>query len=166
VLQQSDHFDARLKPLILCTVDVSYGGDQGFSQAITLAEDSLSNVKFVQEKKVINKFFENISLDTGMIVFGVDDTMKALELGALDTMMLFDNIEVMRYEIKNPVKNETKVFLLNATQEQDPKYFKDAETGVDLEVVSCESLADWICLNYRSYGINIEFITDKSPDGF
>ena len=166
VLQQSDHFDARLKALILCTVDVSYGGDQGFSQAITLAEDSLTNVKFVQEKKVINKFFENISLDTGMIVFGVDDTMKALELGALDTMMLFDNIEVMRYEIKNPVKNETKVFLLNATQEQDPKYFKDAETGVDLEVVSCESLADWICLNYKSYGINIEFITDKSPDGF
>ena len=52
-----------------------------------------------------------------MIVFGVDDTMKALELGALDTMMLFDNIEVMRYEIKNPVKNETKIFLLNATQE-------------------------------------------------
>ena len=50
-------------------------------------------------------------------MFGVDDTMKALDLGALETMMLFENIEVMRYEIKNPVKNETKVYLLNATQE-------------------------------------------------
>ena len=66
---------------------------------------------------MIGKFFENISLDTGLIVFGVDDTMKALDLGALETMMLFENIEVMRYEIKNPVKNETKVYLLNATQE-------------------------------------------------
>ena len=37
---------------------------------------------------------------------------------------------------------------------------------MDLEVVSSESLADWICLNYKKYGINIEFITDKSPDGF
>jgi peptide chain release factor subunit 1 len=60
-----------------------------------------------------------------MIVFGVEDTMKALECGALETMLLFENIEIMRYEIKNPVKNETNVFLLNAKQETDPKYFKD-----------------------------------------
>ena len=166
VMQQSDHFEFRLKALIIATVDVSYGFDQGFNQAITLAQDSLTNVKFVQEKKVIGRFFEAIALDTGMIVFGVEDTMKALELGALETMMLFENIEIMRYEIKNPVKNETKTYLLNAQQEQDPKYFKDAETGVDLEVVSSESLADWLCLNYKSYGITIEFITDKSPDGF
>lgn len=114
VMQQSDHFDQRLKPLIITTVDVSYGFDQGFAQAITLAQDCLTNVKFVKEKKVIGRFFEAIALDTGMITFGVEDTMKALELGALETMMLFENIEIMRYEIKNPVKNETKIFLLNA----------------------------------------------------
>jgi peptide chain release factor subunit 1 len=48
-----------------------------------------------------------------------------MEHGALETMMLFENIEIMRYEIKNPVTNEIKVHLLNAQQEQDPKYFKD-----------------------------------------
>ena len=101
-----------------------------------------------------------------MITFGVQDTMKALDLGALETMMLFENIEIMRYEIKNPVTNVSKTYLLNAQQEQDPKYFKDPETGVDLEVVSSEPLADWICLHYKEYGISIEFITDKSPDGF
>jgi peptide chain release factor subunit 1 len=73
-----------------------------------------------------------------MIVFGVEDTMKALELGALETMLLFENIEVMRYEIKNPVQNETKIFLLNAIQEKDPKYFKDQETGQDCEVMASE----------------------------
>jgi peptide chain release factor subunit 1 len=166
VMQQSDHFDQRLRSIVIATVDVSYGQDQGFNQAITLAADSLASVKFVQEKKVIGRFFEEIALDSGMITFGVQDTIKAMELGALETMMLFENIEVMRYEIKNPVSGEVKVHLLNAQQEQDPKYFKDAESGVDLEVVSSESLADWLCLNYKSYGIQIEFITDKSPDGF
>lgn len=89
-----------------------------------------------------------------------------MEHGALETMMLFENIEIMRYEVKNPVKGTTTVHLLNAQQEQDPKYFHDEESGVDLEVVSAESLADWLCLNYKNYGIKIEFITDKSPDGF
>jgi len=27
-------------------------------------------------------------------------------------------------------------------------------------------LSDWICLNYQAFGVKIEFITDKSPDGF
>ena len=125
VLQQSDHFDQRIKNCIITTVDVSYGMDQGFNQAITLAQDSLTNVKFVHEKKIIGKFFEEISLDTQMITFGVQDTIKAMEHGALETMMLFENIEIMRYEIKNPVTNEVKVHLLNAQQEQDPKFFHD-----------------------------------------
>jgi peptide chain release factor subunit 1 len=131
-----------------------------------MGADLLSNVKFVQEKKVIGKFFEAIALDTGMIVFGVEDTMKALEIGALETMLLFENIEIMRYEIHNPARNETKVYLLNSVQEKDPKYFKDPETGTDLDVINSEQLADWICVNYKKYGINIEFITDKSSDGF
>ena len=34
-------------------VDVSYGGENGFNQAIELASEALGNVKFIQEKKLI-----------------------------------------------------------------------------------------------------------------
>ena len=112
-VQESDHFDKRLKEVKLATIDVSYGMEQGLNQAISLAADSLMNVKFVHEKKIIGKFFDESALDTGMIVFGVEDTMKAMELRNLETIMLFENIEVTRYEIKNPVKDETKVYYLN-----------------------------------------------------
>lgn len=71
----------------------------------------------------------------------------------------------MRYEIRNPAKGETKVHLLNEKQEKDNKYFKDEETGTDLEVVASEQLADWLLMNYKKYGIFIEFITDKSSEG-
>lgn len=37
-------------------VDVSYGGENGFNQAIELASDALANVKFIQEKKLIGNF--------------------------------------------------------------------------------------------------------------
>jgi peptide chain release factor subunit 1 len=78
-------------------VDVSYGGENGFNQAITLASDALTNVKFVAEKKIISKFFEEIAQDTGMIRFGVHDTMRALEIGALETLLLFEDIDMIRY---------------------------------------------------------------------
>ena len=80
-----------------------------------MAADAIGNVRFVQEKKVVGKFFEQIALDTGMVVFGVEDTMKALEIGALETMLLFEDIQIMRYEIRNPAKGETKVHLLTST---------------------------------------------------
>ena len=40
---------------------MSYGGENGFNQAIELAAESLANVKFIQEKKLIGKYFDEIS---------------------------------------------------------------------------------------------------------
>lgn len=80
----------------------------------------MGGVRFIQEKKVIGKFFENIALDTGLFVFGVNDTIKALEIGALETMLLWEELAIMRYEIRNPVKGETRIHLLTETQEKDP----------------------------------------------
>jgi peptide chain release factor subunit 1 len=112
-LMQSDLFDKRLLPTICKVVDVSYGGENGLNQAITLSADALSNVKFVAEKKLISKFFQEIDLDTGMVVFGVDDTMRAMEGGAVDLILLYEDLDINRYVIKNPVKGDTRILHLN-----------------------------------------------------
>ena len=75
-LHQSDMFDLRLQEKVITTVDVSYGGENGFNQAIELSAEKLGDVKFIQEKKLICKFFDEISLDSGQYCFGVDETMK------------------------------------------------------------------------------------------
>ena len=49
-LSESDLFDPRLEAKVIKIVDVSYGQENGFSQAITLAADALQNVRFVAEK--------------------------------------------------------------------------------------------------------------------
>lgn len=49
-LGQSEMFDERLQQKIVKIVDVSYGGENGFNQAIDLSADSLANVRFVNEK--------------------------------------------------------------------------------------------------------------------
>lgn len=165
-LSETDMLDKRLAPVIVAVVDVSYGGENGLSEAITLAADALTNVKFVAEKRLVSKFFEEIALDTGMVVFGVEDTMKAMEIGALETMMLFEDLEINRYVLKNPVKGNTTTILLNPTQEKNTKYFKDQETGQDYDVIEKDPLAEWLCNNYSRFGVKIEFITDKSQEGF
>lgn len=70
-------------------------------QAIELAAESLSNVKFVQEKRLIQKYFDEISQDTGKYCFGVDDTLKALELGSVETLIVWENLDITRYVLRN-----------------------------------------------------------------
>merc|ERR1719182_1177893 len=100
-LAQADCFDPRILAKVIKTVDVSYGGENGFNQAIELCAETLANVKFIQEKKLISKYFEEISQDTGKFCFGIGDTLKGLEMCAIETLIVYENLETMRYELKN-----------------------------------------------------------------
>ena len=71
-----DMLDSRIKNAVVKIVDVSYGGDNGFNQAIELSADTLANVKFVQEKKLISSYFDELARDTGKVCYGVNDTLK------------------------------------------------------------------------------------------
>lgn len=57
-----------MPPLVLKTVDVCYGEENGFNQAIELSQDVIGNLKFIKEKKLLSQFFNEISLDTGRFV--------------------------------------------------------------------------------------------------
>ena len=56
--------------------------------------------------------------------------------------------------------------MLNPSQQKNPKYFRDSENQVDYEVVESEPLAEWLCNNYSKFGVKLEFITDRSQEGF
>uniref|UniRef100_A0A0D9VA33 eRF1/Pelota-like N-terminal domain-containing protein n=1 Tax=Leersia perrieri TaxID=77586 RepID=A0A0D9VA33_9ORYZ len=164
-LSQSDMFDQRLQAKILKVVDVSYGGENGFNQAIEISAEVLSNVKFIQEKKLIGKYFEEISQDTGKYVFSVDDTMAALEMGAVETLIVWENLDVNRYVLKNSATGETVVKHFNKAQEADQSNFRDKATSAELEVMDKTLLLEWFAENYRQFGCSLEFITNKSQEG-
>nr|XP_043621317.1 eukaryotic peptide chain release factor subunit 1-3-like [Erigeron canadensis] len=163
-LSQSDMFDPRLQARILNVVDVSYGGENGFNQAIELSAEILANVKFIQEKRLIGNYFEEISQDTGKYVFGVDDTLKALEMGAVEILIVWENLDINRYMLKNTTTGEIVIKHLNKDQEADQSNFRDADTNVELEVQKL-SLLKWFANEYKKFGCMLEFVTNKSQEG-
>jgi peptide chain release factor subunit 1 len=167
-LKNSDMFDQRLNTKVIKLVDVSYGGENGFNQAIDMCGEVLEGVKFIQEKKLIQKYFDEISMDTGKFCFGVDDTIKAMELGAVETLIVWENLEINRYVLTNPSTGATKTLFLNPAQERIRSLFQGRdENGADieLEVTDKVSLVEWFANNYMNYGAALEFVTDKSQEG-
>jgi len=163
-LSTSDMFDQRLRSIILKIVDVSYGGDNGFNQAIELSAEVLTNVKFVQEKKLIGSFFEEISQDTGKYCFGVEDTLRGLDLGAVQILIVWENLDVTRYQIKNPTGEKDTILFLTKEQEKDTTNFR-SEDGAELDIVESMPLVEWFANNYKSFGATLEFVTNRSQEG-
>lgn len=163
-LAESDMFDARLKAILVKIVDVSYGGENGFNQAIELSGESLLNVKFIQEKKLISQYFEEISQDSGKFCYGVNDTLQALELGAVHTLIVWENLEHNRFVLKAS-NGEEVVKYLNKQQSSQPEQFLDKDTSENMEVIDSMPLIEWFANNYKKFGANLQIVTNKSQEG-
>jgi peptide chain release factor subunit 1 len=164
-LMRSDLFDPRLAKIVIKMVDVSYGGENGFNQAIEYSADTLGSVKLMKEKKLLQNYMDEISRDTGKYCFMVEDTLKALDLGAVEDLIVWENLEVNRYVLRNASSGEDRIVHLNPEQEKNESFFHDPETGVELEVVEKETMVEWLANHYKDYGCNLEFVTDRSGEG-
>lgn len=164
-LQNDANFDPRLKKAVIKTIDVSYGGENGFSQAIELASECLNNVKYFKEKALVSHFFELIAKETGTYCYGVEDTLNALEMSAVKTLIIYESLTVERIEVEHPVSGEIVVHYLKPGEDKKKNIYQDPESGLELKEVSRVPLVEWFADNYKNHGATLEFITDKSQEG-
>ncbi|EJD48830.1 peptide chain release factor eRF/aRF subunit 1 [Auricularia subglabra TFB-10046 SS5] len=165
-LSHSDMFDPRLAAKVIRVVDVSYGGENGLNQAIDLAADSLTNVRLVVEKQLIQSYFDEISRDTGKSCFGVADTLKAMEMGAIDTLLVWESLDVKRHVLLNAAGDEVVVHIRGGMEKADA--FLDPSTGREMDRApntEPQNLLEWLAENYSRFGAKLEFVTDRSQEG-
>jgi peptide chain release factor subunit 1 len=131
----------------------THGGEQGFNQAIESSADTLTNVKLLKEKKLLQQYMDEIAQDTGKYCFMVEDTLKALELGAVEELIIWDNLETQRFLLRNQSTGEEKVIYLNKDQESEDRHFRDPVTNVELDTIEKEPLVEWFANNYKQIRI-------------
>ena len=150
---------------VIKIIDISYGMENGLHAAIEQSSETLSNVKLMHEKKVIQKYFEEIAQNTGKYSFMIKDTITALEMSAIDTIIVWEDLNINRITLYNSKSEGNIVLYLTEEQEKNDKYFFDTETGVKLEMKEKVNFLEWIAENYKSFGANLELVTDRSQEG-
>ena len=164
-LYKSDLFDPRLSKKVLKVVDVSYGSENGFNEAIRLSEEVLENVNYIQEKNLIAKFFNEINIDSPKIVFGVNDTMRMLEMSVVDLLIIWEDLDYARIVLVDADKSEHVIYLKSEQLSEGSKTFKNLKSGIECQILKIEPLNEWLIENYKNLGFKLQFITDKSPEG-
>jgi len=155
----SHRLDPRLQKIVLNVVDVAYGGHQGLNQAITLAADSLRNVALMRQKKLFSKFFEEVATDSGKFCFGPIDTVQAVEGGLAETVLVWENLGIIRHVMRHKYTQEIQVVFKKARENPD------VDGTNNWEVVESIPLIDWLVDNYKHYGTKLEIVKMLQGEG-
>lgn len=161
-LNQSNLFDPRLQSIVLKLVDVSYGGENGFNQAIELSSDCLSSLRFVREKKMLSAYFNEVAKNSGLYCFGTRDTFSALELGAVSDLFVYEDLDVNRYVVRDKESGKEKVVFLDAKEQSS---IQTHLSSTRYEIKETNLLVDWLSMNFKSYGTKLHLLSDKSQEG-
>jgi len=161
--QLAKALDPRLTGCIIEVVDVSYGFAQGLHQAIELTSNSLKNIALVQQKKLLSAYFEEVQTDSGKICYGIDDTLAALSTGAMETLVVWEDLKITRHVIKNnKTGEETVVFLKEDAQ---PILKDENNPDEKLEIIDSSPLVDWFAEHFEEFGTQLQLVQDATPEG-
>jgi peptide chain release factor subunit 1 len=148
--------DHRLLSIVVAIVDISYGGESGFNQAINLTKESLGNLKFIHEQNVVSTLFEEIHRD-GHYAIGTEDTNYALTNGLLETLIIWNDLKYVRVELVKNSTSETQILYLS---EKD-----NLDESAEWTVLSKVALLDWVLEHYNEFGAVIELVSDETDVG-
>lgn len=155
-LFQSDLLDPRLKNTVIGIVDISYGGESGFNEAIHNGSHLLTEMRFTEEKRIMSRYFQSIEKDENLTVNGVHETMSYLEMGLVDTLIVWDDLDLVRIQ-----SGEGLVIYKSKKMDKD----KRNDTAPSYDGPPGLPLIEILLSDYKNYGCKLEIVSDKTPQG-
>jgi len=144
--------DSKITDKILAMVDLQYGGEAGFHQAVELSASVLKNTRFMKEQNILQKFFDQIVLD-GRYCYSPSSTISALEGGLIETLIVYEDLQCFRTELVSVNDPSEKKIVYK-------QFFEDNYSGY--KIVSSLPLLDWILEHYKEFGSHLELVSSTT----
>jgi hypothetical protein len=93
-----EHIRADLRNKIIAVRDLSYTSEFGLQELLDKCQDVLAQEDIASEKKILGKFFEFLSTKPGMVSYGEAEVKQVLEMGAVDVLLLSEELEEKKIE--------------------------------------------------------------------
>ncbi|MEM3668812.1 MAG: peptide chain release factor aRF-1 [Candidatus Bathyarchaeia archaeon] len=98
--EKGDYLNYMLKEKVIDVIDTAYVDEQGVKEVVDKAPEIMRKIRYIEEKKVMQQFLYEIGHDTGMATYGEEEVRKALEAGAVRTLLLSEGIDIVRVKVK------------------------------------------------------------------
>ncbi|MGI0021616.1 MAG: peptide chain release factor aRF-1, partial [Nitrososphaeraceae archaeon] len=96
---REEYLEYRLQNMIIATLDTSYAGSEGVREAFARAQEVLSDYRMVEEKKFVEKLFEDINSPKGFAVYGLNDIIDLLKRNVVSLVLITDDTNLRKVDI-------------------------------------------------------------------
>lgn len=153
-----------LQKNIIDTFNTGYTDEYGLKELMKNAEETLSDLEVMKEKKLVDRLMEEIKDPKGgLATYGKEETLRALRMGAVDTLLLSDGMDkqVIKYECDNCGDKGMETQDLNS----DDEGFSCPECGSEIEDPERKDIIDFFFGEAEQVGTDVEMISDQSEQG-
>lgn len=155
------YLETQLKNRVLGIKDVGYTDEPGLNELVEKSADLLAESAVSKERDIVNKFFAELQKDSGMVTYGLRPVLKALEAGAVKTILVTEDLEYSELEYQCSCGQSGKIFSRNDEIDQAvcPKCGQKIIPIGKIDIVEAfEDLA-------KLYGTDVEIISHSTREG-
>ena len=167
---KDDSLDYRLGDKIIDVVDIGYGGSEGIRALIEKVKEQMENIKYIREKEVMQRFMKNISSETGLAIYGLEEIERGLNFGAVDILLLSEKLDKKQIILgcSKCDHNENKVL-----NERSLKKFRGDIEDIDcpkcssnsFKIIQIKSLIEVLGEVAESKGTDVEILSAETEEG-
>jgi peptide chain release factor subunit 1 len=119
---EENYLHYEIQDKIIDTFDTGYTDEFGLRELVSAASETMTNLKVSSEKKLMKRFLNEVTkTERSLAVYGESEIRKALEMGAVDIILLSENLRRYRVKIVCPTCN---YFEWRTISEEDLEDFK------------------------------------------
>ena len=167
---KGNYIHYELKDKILTVVDTAYTGVEGVKEVVDRSKDFLRNVRFYEERKIVQDFLRHIGHDTGLATYGEREVIQALKRVNVHTLLLSEGVRraLVKLRCRECEHRETRIVDLDEleTFEQSLDEIKCSECGNGVyEMKEKEDLIEALVEMAEEAGADVEMISTPTEEG-
>ncbi len=157
-LVKNDYLHYQIRNKILGVKDVGYTDEYGLEELVKRSEDILQQAEIFREKKLLSDFFVKLRERENAIV-GLESTLKAIEMGAVNELIILENFEYVRKHLV--CENGHKKVMVTKKDER----IKCEICGKEMSVKKEEEIFDEIVLKAEELGAKVHIVSEDTEEG-
>ncbi len=160
---KGDYLHYELKNKVITTVDTSYTGEFGIREVIDKSMDVLTEIDIMREKKLVQRFLRELISEDGLASYGEADVRKNLEMGAVEVLLLSEDLKSRREMYECPscgfVQNETIKDVDESEEQQCP------QCGEKMKEERAKDVIDDFVEMAEEVGSEVELVSTETEEG-
>jgi len=119
------YLTTQLQDKVIGRVDIGDTDEHGLKELVQKAQDILASQEIIHEKKILDKFFETLGEKPEMAAYKEKDIRKALEYGAVDTLIISKELnKALSKELKKLADSTSSTIEIVSTDTPEGDQFK------------------------------------------